>query len=313
MNAHDEAWNKVKQHIFGETLEISRTTPWGFYMHEYKITNKTVKEYLEEPMRYDTIILHILQGEGEPKEVVKEVINKAKNECIKIIILEHNYESKDFYGLSDTSWIKKELEPNIVVEDNWGRNLLYTCTTTHPLVLNQLNNEYYEANINKTFVVKGDEGINEEHLIYTHTSEEPVSFDLPRGIIRWVIGGGLCYECLSPNNFNYLFDSVLRQVLYCAKLFGVTPWKIRRLYDFGELIVGSDYKQWRVVKSNGVKPDVITHHSLQELRCSDDTVYVSTVHKDYWLHLEEHNDIIDAWTKRDMPLLRKSTKQSKKQ
>jgi len=30
MNAHIEAWNHVKEHLYGRVCEVSRKSPWGF-------------------------------------------------------------------------------------------------------------------------------------------------------------------------------------------------------------------------------------------------------------------------------------------
>jgi len=45
-----------------------------------------------------------------------------------------------------------------------------------------------------------------------------------------------------------------------------------------------------------VKPKIILHKNLSDLKEKGKTIYISTVHKDFWKHLEEGNKILDAWT-----------------
>ena len=76
---------------------------------------------------------------------------------------------------------------------------------------------------------------------------------------------------------------------------------LQLLYKFDDLAIDGDYRQWRHVNPNGVKPDSIRHMHLQEIGFSGDTVYVSTVHHNHWKHIMENNHVIDSWTTRDNP------------
>jgi hypothetical protein len=301
MNNHLEAWEHVKKHIFGSVCEVARRTPWGFKEDMNSIHNVTVEEFLKSDDKFDTIILHILSGEGEPTGKIIDCIYHAYDHCIKLIILEHNPDSKDFKDLVSLGFIKSELKliGEHYIEDNWGRNMLFALTTMAPLHLPHLNDKYYKENIDKTFVLPHDEGIHKKHLIYTHCSETPIDFELPEGTIYWVAGGGLAFEAMEDKNENILIDSVLRQCIYWTK----QTWKTDRLYSFEDLKIDKDYRQWRVIKHNNVQPDSIQHISLQDLDCEGNTVYVSTVHKKYWEHLKGRNNIIDAWSARDKPCL----------
>lgn len=305
MNAHVEAWNHVKEHLFGKVCEVARKTPWGFKEDREDIVNVSVEQFLKSSERYDSIILHILSGEGEPMSNILKVLESAYDRCLKIVVLEHNPKSEDFSGLQSLLPIHNFIcvKDEIMISENWGRNLLMAFTTMNPLHLPQLCDKYYKDNINEVFVEAHDEGIDSNHLIYTHCSEKSINFNIPKGIVGWVIGGGLAYESMNVENENTLFDSVLRQVIYCAKQYNPSCWKLDRLYNFNGLKVGDDYKQWRVIKPNGVKPDSIQHKSLQDIECSYRTVYVSTIHRKYWEHLVPDNDIIDSWTERDTPRL----------
>lgn len=311
MNAHIEAWNHVKEHIFGSVCEVARRVPWGFKEDMPSINNVTIEEFLKSNNQYDTIILHILVGEGLDKPTMCKVLDHAYRHCIKLIVLEHNPYSKDFKDLQDIGFIYDWLEFNgeRIIFENWGRNVLYASTTMAPLHLPQLSDKYYNENINKTFVEPQDKGIDKEHLIYTHTSESPIDFELPNGTIWWVAGGGLPFESMKEDNWNIIIDSVLRQCIYWAHLFVKDLWKVQRLYSFYDFNPppyqeqGGNPKHWRRIKLNGVRPNSIQHIALQGLMCKGDTIYVSTVHKNYWKHLEADNNIIDAWTIRDKPRL----------
>jgi hypothetical protein len=303
MDVHVEAWEHVENHIFGTVCEIARRVPWGFYMDMNDIHNVSVEEFLSSEDKFDTILLHILSGEGEPKSNILDVIHSAYNRCIKLIILEHNPESNDFTNLEPVDFIRDALNDlnEMIIEENWGRNMLFACTTMSPLHLPQLNDEYYNKYINSTFQKQNIEyGTDKKHLIFTHSSESPIEFDLPKGTIYWVIGGGLCFESMKENNENILIDSVLRQVLY----FTEPSWKRNRLYVFRDIEIKEDKDQWRIIKSNGVRPDSIQHLPLQKLKCENSTVYVSTCPHKFWKHLREKNNIIDSWWLGDGKYLR---------
>lgn len=298
MTHHSEAWGHVKKHLFGKVCEVARRTPWGFVKDDPRIINVTVTEFLNSADRYDTILLHILSGECEHTERVKKTITSAFDRCIKLVILEHNPD--EFDGLVDLGFIEEMLIGDIIYED-WGRNVLYACTTFKYLQLPQLSDKYYKTHIDSTYIGPGDHGIDTNLLVYTHTSESPIDFELPEGLIYWVIGGGIAYESMSVKNNNILMDSILRQVLLCAHYYEPS-WKIDRLFDFSDLEV-REWKNWRVIDFNGVKPDKILHLSLDKLVCSECSVYVSTVHINAWRHLL-NNTILDGWTNRDTIQLR---------
>ena len=300
MTPHEEAWDHVKEHLFGSVCEVSRRVPWGFINDKPDIINLTVDRFLNSHGKFDTIILHILSGEGEPKGNVLQVIHSAMDRCIKLVILEHVPWSKDFKRLPQIGYMW-DLMPRGYIYENWGRNLLLACTTFDMLQLPELSDGYLDEHLDERYVTKRDHGIDKKLRIYTHTSESKIDFKLPEGTIHWVIGGGLAYESMSAANDNILFDSILIQVLECAKRYE-PGWKIDRLFDH-EVKTHKWPKQWRVVESNGVKPDKILHKSLRDLDCEGETVYVSTVDFKHWRHLVHDNNIIDSLTNRDKPEL----------
>ena len=299
MTHHQEAWQHVKPHLFGTVCEVTRTKPWGFYHDRPDIINVTVDEFLDEHYkRYDTVILHILSGEGERRDTIKEVLNMAHKVCIKLVILEHNPDSDDFDLLPDVGFMPLRFWGQEVIHENWGRNMLWAGTTFEYLELPQLSDSYFNEHINKSFIKKGDHGIDVAELIYTHTSEAPIDFELPETTTYWVIGGGIAYESMEDYNRNILIDSILKQVLYAAWHYELDWWKVERLCDFNDLDFSKSWPKWRVVDSNWVTPNAIKHLPIQDLNCKGCVVYVSTVHKMHWEHLIQANIILDAWTDR---------------
>jgi len=294
MNHHIEAWGHVEKYLFGTVCEVVKNKPWGFKEDRDDIITRTVDEFLKENNRYDTVLLHILSGEGESKNRILKVLDKAYKNSVKIVILEHNIE--EFNGLNDIKFIEDVISDEEFIYENWGRNLLYSFTTLYPLCLPQLSDKYLKENINKTYVNEDDHGICANNLIYTHTSEQPIDFELPKEEIIWVIGGGIPYESMREGDI--LIDSVLRQCIYSAKLLGVEEWKLDRLYKFKPIreIKEIWLPHWRKVKMNGIKPRKILHKGLDDLDVSNKVIYISTVHKDFWGHLEKNNKILDAWT-----------------
>lgn len=288
MDNHLEAWERVKPHLFGEVVEVTRTTPWGFKEDRKDILNLSVDDFLSKKIQTDTIILHILSGEGEPQEKVKQCIEHAKRSAVKVVILEHTGREHDIQPFKYT-------EP--ALHEDWGRNELWAFTTFERLELHQLSDLYVKIHLNDVFVEPHDEGIDPKTLVYTHTSEKPIDFELPEGEIYWVIGGGFAYESMQKKNTNILFDTVLRQVLYCAYKYEKDKWKIEKIWkDVSNVQVSEDYRQWRVVKPNNIKPDKILHGSF-ELCPPQATTYVSTVRKELWQHLT--GNIVDCYTERD--------------
>jgi len=323
--AHQQAWDKVKSQIFGSVCEVARRTPWGFKRDDDNIDNKTVKEYLGSKDFFDTVILHILSGEGEGQSQIIDVLNHAYANSVKILVLEHNPYHEDWNDLSremisskprDIDFIRKWISAKKEKFDEHtignGRNLLISFTTMQPLHLPQLSNDYLKENIDKKYVSSFDCGIDKKFKVYTHTSEYKIDFNLPEGKIYWTIGGGLSYESMSSNNENILFDSVLLQVLRCGFLYKVDKNKLKRIFkDIDKIGKGSPdtlphwYNRpnlWRKVKSNEVIPNSIIHKNIEDLNCENHTVYVSSINRRFWRHLESRNNIIDSWTKRDFPV-----------
>lgn len=292
MNHHLEAWEHVKKHLFGTVCEVTTKTPWGFKEDRADIINKSVDEFLEEDTRYDTVILHILSGEGETKERILDVLDKAYKNAVKVVVLEHFPEE---FGLKDLDFIENYLIKEYYEYENWGRNLLYAFTTMSPLCLPKLSDEYLKEHINKTYVNETDHGVCKNNLIYTHTSETPIDFKLPEGEYIWVIGGGIPFESMGNDT---LIDPVLRQCIDAARTCNVTDWKLERLYSFKEIDEDKDkwLNHWRKAEIKHTKPKYILHKDLRDVKEKGKVIYVSTVDKSCWNHLIKDNIILDAWT-----------------
>lgn len=310
MDHHKIAWQKVQPQIFGKVCEVSRVTPWGFCNDDPQIKNQTVDDFLSSQETYHTVILHILSGESVATELIAQTIRAAVARCIKLIILEHNPDSGDISGLRPVDWMIGFLSPNRVVVDNWGRNLMMYCSTTAPLQIPEISNDWYRENINRSYVHEYDCGIDKRHLIYTHTSETRIDFDLPEGTIYWVAGGGLALESMKRKNRNVIFDSIFRQCVYTAFRTGLETWKAESLVPGITSIYAPSYlpqtggrpDHWRRVEWNHIRPDEIIVAGVEDLHPDPaDTVYVSTVEREKWNHLP--CNLIDAFTERDHPKL----------
>ena len=91
---HDRALAAVRPFAFGQIVEVTHKVPWGF--HELDRKNVSVAAYLAHPFPADTTILHILAGEGVPRETVSEACRKAITQSRRVVVLEHNRNSADW-------------------------------------------------------------------------------------------------------------------------------------------------------------------------------------------------------------------------
>jgi len=285
-----------REYTFGKVIEV-------FYPLEKTLLTKET----------DTIILHIVAS--ETKTVIKKLIKELLDGCINLVIIDSNMER--------SNWMVDALKPNKVTVQKNDNEILYACTTLYPLDI-PLTDHWHSVNIKKTYIEPYDiptvhnaavaaefpNGISSKYKIYTHTSENSIDFDIPEGNVMWVAGGGLCLESMKEENFNVVFDPILKQCLWIAARVGVSAWKIERLCPGLTKLKVPDYSTqgldnyyWRYVKWNGVVPDVISVMDLQSLQLNSETVYVSTVEKELWEHLIKDNNIIDVWSNRNNPEL----------
>ena len=339
VNAHEKAWKQVEGEIFGNVLEVTRRTPWGFKEDRKDIVNVTVDEFLKSDTYYDTIILHILAGEGEPIGNVFDCIEHAEKLCLKLIVLEHDPIDSAW---QDSKLVKQllidSIEDAIICSDvywdyhinRFGRNMIIAATTLSHFNLSELNDEWYNKRINQAFVSPRDKGIDKNNLIYTHTSECDMSEEeykkVPKDKPIYSVIGGQAYL-----NFIYkegieqvkLIDPILSQCIYARycleedKQDKTFKLKIGSLYPIQALETlwttspvyqeqGGNEQHWyniAVAKAKGI-PDALIEiecKSLQDLDVENSVVYISTVERRYWEHLIEKNCIIDSLTNRDVP------------
>ncbi|MFM1944701.1 MAG: hypothetical protein RI897_3683, partial [Verrucomicrobiota bacterium] len=109
---HAWAWYGLEPWIQGSVVEVTRETPWGF--HEMRRTNVSVDEYLQEPLKADTTVLHILLGEGEPRDRWEACVRAAAQVSRRFIIMEHNRGSADWRGQAGESWMDADGLPETV-------------------------------------------------------------------------------------------------------------------------------------------------------------------------------------------------------
>lgn len=321
VNPHKQAWYHVRRELFGSVCEVTRNKPWGFKEDDDNIINYDVEEFLNCNDFHDTIILHILFGEGESSENVLGILNHAYESCVKLLVLEHGNPT----FIED--WIRDKREK--FVEISCGKNTLYALTTMSPLHLPQLTDDYLDRHLDYKYVSEVDysraielgiapdsiNGLDKHYKIYTHTSESSINFKLPKGVVYWTIGGGLAYESMEQSNENILFDCTLLQVLYCAKIYGVPSLKLSKLFDeidqVGAKLLpyesqNGSPRHWRRVVKNNVCPESIIHKNIEDLQVCGDTIYTSTITKDKWEHLLQNNNTISSMFPRNRPKLYQS-------
>jgi len=103
-DSHTWLWSKLKPKIIGTSIEVihKRKETWGF--KEY-LKTINYKQYIKDKNKFNTVILHILLGNGIAVEDFIKVLLKASETAIRIIIMEHDRDSINFGSLSN---------PNIV-------------------------------------------------------------------------------------------------------------------------------------------------------------------------------------------------------
>jgi|GEM_PF-2354693 len=102
LDIHQEAYKKLVEvfgtaESFGKTLEVSVTTPFGFYEIPNR-DNVNCMEFLKisDLSVYKTIIFHNLVGAGLARESLWRLIRKLKWYTGNIVLMEHNAYSADW-------------------------------------------------------------------------------------------------------------------------------------------------------------------------------------------------------------------------
>jgi hypothetical protein len=240
--------------LFGNVCEITSRPNWGFKQDRGDILNVTAEEFLDSPFFSDTIVLHILAGEGVPLAVIQDLIPVVYDHCVKLVVLEHNPVSSDWSGSEHVTVARLQfLLDNLrlcgdsISTKDLGRNILFAMTTLHPLDLPELSDSFYEEEIDKKFVGPEDIGIDIPNRVYVTTSESPLPDKylsmIPRDLkCTWVIGGQWYLETVPklPNNEHHLIDIVLLQTIFARYVIeddrdAVFLRKMSSLYDVDEL------------------------------------------------------------------------------
>jgi len=324
MDPHKEAWKHVSAELYGSVCEVARRVPWGFKQDRRDIENQTVDTFLSEKRSWGTVVLHILAGEGEPVGRVLGVIDNAYQRCVKLAILEHTPGHADWEKSKTVLHEKiraivdhvKLKEPGASVY-SWGRNMIISTTTLAPLTI-PLSDSYYDENIGVRYVGKNDHGCDKEALVYTHTSEDPISDDIIEqtegDTVWWVAGGGLCFEAIHKRRSgkNHIIDSTLAQLLYVRHMMGGAEKKIESLVSLSGVSSranGYNLPPWRNVfaavdwSSIVGKIEGMYHIPLDRLDVAGDVVYVSSVHRRHWTSVAKKNTIISSFAPRNRPTL----------
>jgi hypothetical protein len=313
MNPHKVAWRAVQPTLFSNVCEITSRPDWGFKQDRGDILNVTAEEFLDSPFFSDTIVLHILAGEGVPLAVIQDLIPVVYDNCVKLVVLEHNPISSDWGDNADVSVARLQfLLDNLrlcgdsIFTKDLGRNILFTMTTLHPLELPELSDSFYEEEIDKKFVGIKDIGIDIPNRVYVTTSEFPLPDKylpmIPEDLkCTWVIGGQWYLETVPklPNNEHHLIDVVLLQTIFARYVIeddrdAVFLRKMSSLYDVDELKRMADDSpdelfqdngyRWRNVikdrsKYKGIKNQIssIRLGDVTDLEVEEELVYTSTI------------------------------------
>lgn len=323
MDHHFQAWGYISKELFGSVCEVTHKIPWGFIGKRDNFTNLSVEQFLTTKQYYGTILLHILSGEGIAVDKIIQCIDHAQKYCVKLILLEHNPEHSDWSNIktrlaNNLLLIEEKLNSiNTTERISWGRNLLIKLSVIPKLNLD-LNDQYYEENIRYRFTKKTDLGCDRTELIYTHTSEKPISNTILDELqhldrITWVIGGMLALETIPKlvNIKHYLIDSVLLQAIYALYIIDPKDQRVQLLYDTNRLKrvresapiymdQNTEKNWWRNIDklynlSNISKYiESIMHKNLKDFKDPGQGIYVSTVPRQFWQHLIGSHYIISS-------------------
>jgi hypothetical protein len=326
---HKIAWRSIQPTLFGDVCEITSRPDWGFKQDRKDIQNVTAEEFLDSPFFSDTIILHILAGEGVSLAVIQDLIPVVYDNCVKLVILEHNPISSDWTGNEAVSVARLQflldtlrVYGDSVLTKDLGRNLLFTLTTLHPLDLPELSDSFYEEKIDMKYKKHG-QGIDNRTRVYTHTSELPLPDEylpmIPEDLrCTWVIGGQWYLDTIPklPNNEHHLIDTVLLQLIYAryvieddredpvflrkiGRLYNVVEFK-RMAEDTPDLHYHGDWAWRNVIKDReryrGIKDQIssIRLGNVADLHPEGELVYTSTVKHTLTEHLLRDNYVISA-------------------
>jgi len=96
-DSHQWLWQKVKPLIIGNCIELihKKDNTWGFNEHLKTVNiQKYTRDFIRK--RFDTVIFHILLGNGVDIESFSRAVEIASKTSKRIIIIEHDRDSENF-------------------------------------------------------------------------------------------------------------------------------------------------------------------------------------------------------------------------
>ena len=140
-NQHKVAFEAVRGNTFGnfsDMVEVVHKKPWGFYQEGCQIIH--IDDFLlgKDSDVFKTITMHILMGNGCETKKVLQSIEKSFKKCVRLLILEHNPDHKDWTRNKKVSQAKISDIETLLKNNNMpftksvlgdGRNILYTVST----------------------------------------------------------------------------------------------------------------------------------------------------------------------------------------
>jgi hypothetical protein len=90
-DSHLWLWQSLQPHLKGEVLEIIHAPDgtWGFNEHLKTRNWKSFLNAKPDATQFQTVVLHILMGNGLQKDEFLQVLNKAGSFAQRVIIIEH--------------------------------------------------------------------------------------------------------------------------------------------------------------------------------------------------------------------------------
>jgi ubiquinone/menaquinone biosynthesis C-methylase UbiE len=104
---HCVAFESIRRWTTGSIIEVTTKQNWGF--NEIERDNILLSDYIQNTPKSDTVIFHILIGEGSPISLFKSALQKATEFSKNILILEHNKNSLDWISSTTPMLSTEEL------------------------------------------------------------------------------------------------------------------------------------------------------------------------------------------------------------
>jgi hypothetical protein len=226
--AHKRALTAIYNNLFaGSVQEITHKPNWGFF--ELKPDNKVIGKALGD--FFVNRIFHILIGEGVNYKLIEQNIKWALKNTLRILILEHEPNGPDFFGLNKNAYDALEIFLSktacpVTKIDIDGRNILYVITALDEFddfvnCLNDKNLEFFKAVRYRNLPFAGEEiyRVSSErqdgngHLLSSADREKLRAIQYP---YYSVVGGMMFLNAIAEIGKRdiVLFDLSIKQLLY---------------------------------------------------------------------------------------------------